>query len=56
MTESPPIHRSVWRLYEHLAMVIGLGTLAILCLTWLPFAAVLHPCCHGHWDSAWDAA
>ena len=43
MTESPPIRRSLWRLYEHLAMVIGLGTLAILCLTWLPFAAVLHP-------------
>ena len=31
-----------WKLYAVLAMPIGLGTLAILCLSWLPFAAVLH--------------
>lgn len=31
-----------WKLYEVVAMHIGLGTLAILCLSWSPFAAVLH--------------
>lgn len=29
--------------YEYLAMFIGLGSLAVGCLTWLPFAMVLHP-------------
>lgn len=31
----------LWRAYETLAMVIGLGTLALLCLLWLPLAAPL---------------
>jgi 1-acyl-sn-glycerol-3-phosphate acyltransferase len=35
-------HHITWKLYEVLAMHIGLGTLAIFCLSWLPFAAVLH--------------
>lgn len=33
----------LWTAYEHLAMVIGLGSLAIICLTWLPFAMLVHP-------------
>jgi 1-acyl-sn-glycerol-3-phosphate acyltransferase len=33
----------LWTLYEHLAMHVGLGALALLCLTWLPFAMLLHP-------------
>lgn len=33
----------LWALYERLAMHIGLGALALLCLTWLPFAMLLHP-------------
>ena len=33
----------LWAVYEHLAMGIGLGSLAALCLTWLPFAMLLHP-------------
>ena len=32
-----------WRAYEHVAMVLGLGFLALLCLVWLPFAFVLNP-------------
>jgi len=32
-----------WISYEYLAMVIGLGSLAIICLGWLPFAMVLYP-------------
>lgn len=32
-----------WRAYEVLAMGIGLGSLATLCLLWLPFAMLLHP-------------
>lgn len=31
----------IWRLYEGLAMVLGLGALALLCVVWLPFAALL---------------
>lgn len=33
----------LWRAYETLAMAIGLGSLALLCLLWLPFAMVLYP-------------
>jgi 1-acyl-sn-glycerol-3-phosphate acyltransferase len=33
----------LWAAYERLAMVIGLGSLALICLTWLPFAMMLHP-------------
>lgn len=32
----------VWRVYEHVAMALGLGFLALLCLVWLPFAFVLN--------------
>ena len=34
--------RALWLAYEHVAMVLGLGFLAFLCLIWLPFAMVLH--------------
>jgi 1-acyl-sn-glycerol-3-phosphate acyltransferase len=34
--------RVAWTGYEYVAMVLGLGFLAILCLVWLPFAMVLH--------------
>jgi 1-acyl-sn-glycerol-3-phosphate acyltransferase len=42
MTES---RRSslLWHAYERLAMGIGLGGLAVLCLLWLPFALLLYP-------------
>lgn len=33
----------LWRAYEYLAMGLGLGVLALICLAWLPFAALLHP-------------
>ena len=33
---------ALWRAYEALVMVLGLGTLAILCLLWLPVAMLLH--------------
>ena len=33
----------LWRAYERVAMALGLGTLALLCLAWLPFALLLHP-------------
>lgn len=34
--------RALWLAYEYLAMALGLGFLAFLCLVWLPFAMVLH--------------
>ncbi|WP_153130255.1 lysophospholipid acyltransferase family protein [Dechloromonas hortensis] len=32
-----------WIAYEYGAMLLGLGTLALLCLSWLPFALLLYP-------------
>ena len=34
--------RSLFALYEYLALYAGLGLLGLLCLLWLPFATVLH--------------
>ncbi len=33
----------LWSVYEHLAMVVGLGALALICLTWSPLALALYP-------------
>lgn len=33
----------LWIAYETLAMVFGLGSLALICLGWLPFAMVFYP-------------
>lgn len=33
----------LWIAYETVAMLIGLGALGVVCLTWLPFALVLNP-------------
>ena len=33
----------LWFIYERVAMAIGLGSLAIICLSWLPVAVLLHP-------------
>jgi 1-acyl-sn-glycerol-3-phosphate acyltransferase len=33
----------LWKLYEHVAMFIGLASLAVICLAWLPFAMILKP-------------
>lgn len=43
MTERRPLRNPLWAAYETLAMLIGLGTLAVLCLIWLPFAMLLNP-------------
>lgn len=43
MTDRVPPRSPLWQLYEQMAMVIGLGALAAICLTWLPFAAALYP-------------
>lgn len=33
----------LWPLREHVAMHVGLGSLALICLGWLPFAMLLYP-------------
>jgi 1-acyl-sn-glycerol-3-phosphate acyltransferase len=43
MSERLRSRNPLWIAYEILAMLIGLGTLAALCLVWLPFAMLLHP-------------
>lgn len=43
MTEARPAAGLLWRSYESIAMVLGLGALAIICLLWLPFALILKP-------------
>ncbi|AOF87169.1 acyltransferase family protein [Hydrogenophaga sp. RAC07] len=40
-TEARP-RSLLWGLYEHLAMVVGLSALAVVCLSWLPLALVLY--------------
>ena len=32
----------MWMVYEYLAMLVGLGSLALLCLIWLPCALILN--------------
>lgn len=41
MTSTPPAGNPLWMAYETLAMLLGLGMLALLCLLWLPFALPL---------------
>ncbi|MDR7093524.1 lysophospholipid acyltransferase family protein [Hydrogenophaga laconesensis] len=33
----------LWSVYEHIAMVLGLSSLAVICLTWTPLALALYP-------------
>lgn len=33
----------LWSVYEHVAMVLGLGALAVVCLSWTPLAIALYP-------------
>jgi len=41
MTSTPPAGNPLWIANETLAMLLGLGMLALLCLLWLPFALLL---------------
>ncbi len=43
MTEAGRAGNPLWVAYETVAMVIGLGSLAIICLAWLPFALLFRP-------------
>jgi 1-acyl-sn-glycerol-3-phosphate acyltransferase len=43
MTERGHPANLLWAAYEAVAMVVGLGALAVICLCWLPFALVLKP-------------
>lgn len=43
MTELGRAGNPLWIAYEAVAMVVGLGALAVICLAWLPFALLLHP-------------
>lgn len=42
MNRRPPVH-PLWAVYETVAMHVGLGTLAVICLGWLPFALLFKP-------------
>lgn len=43
MTERCGPGKPLWIAYEYVAMVVGLGLLALICLGWMPFALVLKP-------------
>ncbi len=43
MTDRGRSGNPLWIAYELIAMVIGLGSLAIICLGWMPFAMLLKP-------------
>ena len=52
MTDRRPGGNPLWAVYETIAMVIGLGTLALICLGWLPFALLLRPLLPRRWAQA----
>lgn len=39
----PLLRNPLWTAYEYVAMAVGLGALAVMCLVWLPFAMLLDP-------------
>lgn len=43
MTDRGSAGNPLWIAYEYVAMVLGLGMLALLCLLWLPCALILKP-------------
>jgi len=43
MTELQRRGNPLWIAYEYLAMVVGLSSLAVICLGWLPFALLFQP-------------
>lgn len=43
MTDRTLVGNPIWAVYENVAMFIGLGSLALLCAIWLPFAMLLYP-------------
>lgn len=43
MTDRGGSGNRLWIAYETVAMLAGLGALALICLVWLPFALLLHP-------------
>ncbi|PKO35440.1 MAG: 1-acyl-sn-glycerol-3-phosphate acyltransferase [Betaproteobacteria bacterium HGW-Betaproteobacteria-7] len=43
MTDCRPAANPLWRAYEVLVMVFGLGLMAFLCVVWLPCALILKP-------------
>ncbi|HJV92039.1 MAG TPA: lysophospholipid acyltransferase family protein [Azonexus sp.] len=43
MTDPRRSGNPLWIAYEYVAMVVGLGSLAIICLGWLPFALIFNP-------------
>lgn len=49
MTEGKRGRGHLWGVYEYVAMVVGLGFLALICLLWLPFAMILHPLLPRRW-------
>jgi 1-acyl-sn-glycerol-3-phosphate acyltransferase len=42
MTDPRSAGNPLWMAYEYLAMLLGLGSLALLCLIWLPCALILN--------------
>lgn len=49
MTDRGRSGNPLWIAYEYVAMVIGLGSLALICLGWLPFALLLNPLLPQRW-------
>ena len=51
-TSARPATSLLWGLYEHVAMAVGLASLAVVCLSWTPLALLLYPVlphCFGRW-------
>lgn len=53
MTDTRHAGNPLWIAYEYVAMVIGLGSLAVICLGWLPFAMIFNPVLPRHIGQRW---
>jgi len=42
MTEQQAAGNPLWIAYEYVVMLVGLSLLALICLSWMPFALILH--------------
>lgn len=49
MTDTCQSRNPLWIAYESIAMIIGLGSLVLICLGWLPFALLFNPLLPQRW-------
>jgi 1-acyl-sn-glycerol-3-phosphate acyltransferase len=56
MTDPRRVGNPLWIAYEYVAMLVGLASLAVICLGWLPFAMLLYPVVPRRLGQCWGRA